>query len=229
MVSSPMKFDLRLNAVILMLLGMLLGIVVLARTEASWLVSLNVHPIEDLQAILLFICVPFTWFYMKPKTLSDGKKWFWLWAMAWWFMFFGRSISWGRDYFPDVPHLYYRIISVIVIAPVFLMLFSSKLRAEIMYKLKNTPLPFWYVLIAAISLIFADSVEHQRLIGAWLLAPGFDTDVAEELYEMPFILGLFFAAFYLMKKDKRTHNRQVLNNVDFQLLDDTRNTKTTHI
>lgn len=199
-----MKFDFRFNSVALVLCALLLVILYSALSHVSLLATLNVHLIENLQAILLLICVPFTWFYMRPKTLTEQKKWFWLWAMAWWLMFFGRSISWGRDYFPEVPHLYFRLISIVVIAPVVFMLFSPKLRAEIKYKFQSVKFPFWYLIIAVVSLLFADSVEHHRLIDTWIFNSAISPDIVEELYELPFLLALFFSAFYFMQKDRKS-------------------------
>lgn len=124
--------------------------------------------------------------------------------MAWWLMFFGRSISWGRDYFPEVPHLYFRMISIVVIAPVVFMLFSPKLRAEIKYKFQSVKFPFWYLIIAVVSLLFADSVEHHRLIDTWIFNSAISPDIVEELYELPFLLALFFSAFYFMQKDRKS-------------------------
>lgn len=197
-----MKFDFRLNVVALLLFSLLLSTAFLAIAKGPLLLTWDVHLIEDIQAIMLLACVPFTWFYMKPKTLTEQKKWFWMWAIAWWFMFFGRSISWGRDFFPEVPHIYYRIISIFVIAPVVVMLFSPHLRAEIEYKFHQAKFPFWYLLIAILSLFFADSVEHHRFMYTWLFADVMNQDIVEELYETPFILALFFMAFYFMKQDK---------------------------
>ncbi|ENX43014.1 hypothetical protein [Acinetobacter sp. NIPH 2100] len=197
-----MKFDFRFNIVALILFSLLLITAFLAIAKGPLLLTWNVHLIEDIQALVLLACVPFTWFYMKPQTLTEQKKWFWMWAIAWWFMFFGRSISWGRDFFPEVPHIYYRVISVFVIAPVVLMLFSSHLRAEIEYKFHQVKFPFWYLLIAILSLFFADSVEHHRFIYTWLFSDAMNQDIVEELYETPFIFALFFMAFYFMKKDR---------------------------
>ncbi|MGG2099157.1 hypothetical protein ABFY41_16445 [Acinetobacter haemolyticus] len=199
-----MKFDFRFNSVALVLCALLLVILYSALSHVSLLATLNVHLIENLQAILLLICVPFTWFYMRPKTLTEQKKWFWLWAMAWWLMFFGRSISWGRDYFPEVPHLYFRMISIVVIAPVVFMLFSPKLRAEIKYKFQSVKFPFWYLIIAVVSLLFADSVEHHRMIDTWIFNSAISPDIVEELYEFPFLLALFFSAFFFMQKDRKS-------------------------
>lgn len=197
-----MKFNFRFNFVALVLLVLLFGILLLAITQTHLLSNWNVHLIEDIQALILLLCVPFTWFYMKPKTLSEQKKWFWLWAIAWWAMFFGRSISWGRDFFPEVPHLYFRIISIFVIAPVIFMLFSAQLRTEIKYKLQSVTFPFWYLFIAILSLFFADSIEHHRFIDTWLMSEGSNVDLIEELYEFPFILALFLSTLYFMKLDK---------------------------
>ncbi|MCU4583050.1 hypothetical protein KTJ32_18835 [Acinetobacter gyllenbergii] len=203
-----MKFNMRFNAGAFGLSIMLFVIWFLALAKGSWLTMWNVHLIEDIQALILLAGVPFTWLYMKPKTLTDQKKWFWMWAIAWWFMFFGRSISWGRDFFPDIPRLYFRVISIFVIAPVVLMLFSSKLRAEIQYILWHVKFPFWYLLVAITSLFFADCVEHHRFIYTWLFSDMLNQDIVEELYETPFILALFCMAFYFMQQDKISESDQ---------------------
>lgn len=212
-----MKFNFRFNFVALVLLVLLFGILLLAITQTHLLSNWNVHLIEDIQALILLLCVPFTWFYVKPKTLSEQKKWFWLWAIAWWAMFFGRSISWGRDFFPEVPHLYFRIISIFVIAPVILMLFSAQLRTEIKYKLQSVKFPFWYLFIAILSLFFADSIEHHCLIDTWLMSEGGNTDLIEELYEFPFILALFLSALYFMKLDKLPKEERLETFLDLKL------------
>lgn len=197
-----MIFDMRFDAKALFLLSLVLLTFLISIAKVEWLLTWNVHLIEDVQALILLLCVPFTWFYMKPKSLSDQKKWFWMWAIAWWLMFFGRSISWGRDFFPDVERIYFRAISVVVIAPVVFILFSSKLRAEIAYKVRFVRFPFWYLMIAIVSLFFADCVEHHRLIGSWLLIDLASQDVVEELYETPFIFALFSAAHFFMQQDR---------------------------
>lgn len=71
-----MKFDFRFNSVALALYALLLVILYSALSHVSLLATLNVHLIENLQAILLLICVPFTWFYMRPKTLTEQKNGF---------------------------------------------------------------------------------------------------------------------------------------------------------
>jgi len=206
-----MKFDFRLNGAVLVLFSLLFLTAFLAFAQEAILLTWNVHFFEAVQALVLFACVPFTWFYVKPQTLTEQKKWFWLWAMAWWLMFFGRSISWGRDFFPDVPRIYYRIISIFVIAPVVLMLFSPHLRAEIKYKWQQVRFPFWYLLIAILSLFLADSVEHHRFIDTLLFSYSANREIVEELYENPFIFALFFSALYFMRHDRLTEqDKQML-------------------
>ncbi|MDF2417440.1 hypothetical protein GWP85_07910 [Acinetobacter beijerinckii] len=212
-----MKFNFRFNVVALVLLVLLFSILLLAITQTHLLSNWDVHLIEDIQALILLLCVPFTWFYMKPKNLSEQKKWFWLWAIAWWAMFFGRSISWGRDFFPEVPHLYFRIISIFVIAPVIFMLFSAQLRTQIKYKLQSVKFPFWYLFIAILSLFFADSIEHHRFIDTWLMSEGSNVDLIEELYEFPFILALFLSALYFMKLDKLPKEERLKTFLDLKL------------
>ncbi len=53
-----------------------------------------------------------------------------------------------------------------------------------------------------LSLFFADSVEHHRFVHTWLFADVISLDIVEELYETPFILALFFMAFYFMQHDQ---------------------------
>ncbi len=53
-----------------------------------------------------------------------------------------------------------------------------------------------------LSLFFADSVEHHRFVYTWLIADVMNQDIVEELYETPFILALFFMAFYFMQHDQ---------------------------
>ena len=77
-------------------------------------------------------------------------------------MLFGRSTSWGRDYFPEVPKIYFRGISVLVIAPVVFMLFLAPLRQEIAYKFKHVSLPIWALILAFIGLLMSDGIEHNR-------------------------------------------------------------------
>lgn len=160
-----------------------------------------VRSVEDIQAILLLFFAGFSFFYIKPFALAEGKKQFWLWAVLWWVLLFGRSTSWGRDYFPEVPRIYFHILSVLFIAPVVFMLFSSALRSEIAIKFRTSAVPVWAFMLAVAGLIISDGVEHGRFFHAVFLHDLSYKDLIEELYEFPLILGLFMVTFQLMKNE----------------------------
>lgn len=162
-----------------------------------------VRGVENIQALLLLMFAVFSYIYMQPMRLSDGKKYFWIWAVLWWLLLFGRSTSWGRDYFPEVPKVYFRGISVVLIGSVVLMLFVKPLRTEIAVKMKTLNLPAWAMLLTVLGLIISDGIEHSRIYGGIFLHQLAYKDLMEELYEFPLILGLFMMAFHIMQRDKR--------------------------
>lgn len=161
-----------------------------------------VEPVETSQALWLLFCGVFTLAAMLPLNFNKSKKTFWLWSAYWWFVLLGRSISWGRDYFPEVPHLYFRILSIFWIAPLVLLLFSGYLRSEIKNKAKNTPVPMAIFSVALCCFLISDTVEHHRMLSFIFLARPEHQDIVEELYEIPFMLALFMTACYYMKVDK---------------------------
>lgn len=162
----------------------------------------EVRFVENMQALLLLSAAVFSYFYMRPFQLKQGQKQFWLWAICWWLVLFGRSTSWGRDYFPDVPKIYFRSISVVLIAAVLFPLFQSSLRQEIAHKFKTATIPVWGLMVAFIGLIISDSIENARHISTFFITEGSNKNFMEELYEFPLILGLFIVAYTLMKSEK---------------------------
>lgn len=173
--------------------------------EGPFFNSLNIESarvFENLQATSLLLCAIITFFYIKPFTLTSEKKVFWLWAVCWWVLLFGRSTSWGRDYFPEVPKIYFRSISVVLIGAVVFPLFSANLRKEIANKFKTVCIPLWGVIMALMGLIISDSIEQHRLISHYFVNDIARQDLVEELYEFPFIFGLFYISFVIMKQDK---------------------------
>ncbi|WP_312209148.1 hypothetical protein [Pseudescherichia sp.] len=164
-----------------------------------------VNWIENGQALWLLFGALFTLFWIKSWTLTPGQKAFWLWSVAWWVVLLGRSTSWGRVYFPDEPRLIFRVISVVLIAALVLpVLFSGILRKEIALRFRHEMFPLWTVLLVVITFMFSDAVEHHRLIASLVLYDARDQDLLEELYEVPFMLGLFIIAFGMMQRDKVT-------------------------
>ncbi len=161
--------------------------------------------LEDIQAFLLLFFAVFSYFYMRPVALPKGQKIFWFWAVCWWVVLFGRSTSWGRDYFPEVPKIYFRSISVILILFIVLPLFTSELRAEIATKFRTAILSGWGVVLSFSGLIISDSIEHERYLSAVLFSGNMaGKDTMEELFEFPLIFGLFMIAYGLMKDDKQS-------------------------
>lgn len=165
------------------------------------LVATSVRSIENIQALMLFGLFVFTLVYMKPWDMPNGQKQFWFWAACWWLLLCGRSISWGRDYFPEIPKVYFRGISIILIGSVVFMLFSSYLRQEIVHKFKALSLPMWAIGLAIAGLLISDAIEHLRAIHTWFVSDLRYQSFMEELYEFPLIIGLFLTAWAFMQKD----------------------------
>lgn len=162
--------------------------------------------VENIQALMLLFFALFSYFYMKPLQLAHGQKQFWLWAVCWWVVLFGRSTSWGRDYFPEIPKIYFRAISVVLIGSLVFPLFRLDLRQEIAYKFKTILIPFWGMVIAFVGLIISDAIEHDRYLGHFFISVGSNKNFLEELYEFPLILGLFIVAYELMKNEKKLND-----------------------
>lgn len=162
-----------------------------------------VQVIEDVQSAWLLFGAIFTWFYMKPLTLAPRPKAFWCWATVWWIVLFGRGISWGRDFFPETPKIYFRIISVILIGTLILMLLLPALRKEIVERIKHQSIPLWSVLLMVVCFLISDTIEHHRLFAPMFIRDSHYQDLLEELYELPFMLCLFDIALGIMRSDKK--------------------------
>lgn len=183
--------------------------------------------IQNIQALMLLIIAIYSYCYIRPDKCVDGKKLFWLWAVFWWIMLLGRSISWGRDFFPDVEHIYFRIISIFFIAPVVLMLFSKKLRQEIVLKFKTARFPIYSFLLALVTVLIADSIEHSRMIAPIFLHDVAYKDFMEEMYEFPVIWGLFEVTYLLMKQEKQCY-KQAENVIEDEHEEDLSRCKNAH-
>lgn len=171
-------------------------------------VDVSVRSIENIQAILLFAFAIFSYLFMRPLQLQQGQKQFWLWAICWWLLLFGRSTSWGRDYFPDVPKVYFRSISVILIGSVLFPLASRVLRQEIAHKFKTASISAWGLMLAFAGLIISDAIEHNRMISVLFIHDVSHKNFLEEMFEFPLIFGLFIVAYTIMKQDKKSNQDQ---------------------
>lgn len=196
-----MKFDFQLPLSVMGLMVCCLIFPFLPSLHIPLFNGLTVKVIESMQALMLLGFAIFSYFYIRRFELSPSQKQFWLWSVAWWVMLLGRSISWGRDYFPDVPKFYFRTISICMISPVVLMLFSSTLRHEIAHKFKHAKISAGAFLLVIVGLLISDGIEHNRYLISSILSDLQYKDLLEELYEFPLIIGLFLVAYPLMKTD----------------------------
>lgn len=203
-----MNFNFRLSSAVLLLMLCCFLFPLLSTLHVPLLGGLTVTIIESVQAFMLLFFAVFTYLYTKPLHLPPKQKMFWLWAVCWWLLLFGRSTSWGRDYFPELPKVYFRGISVVMIAPVVFMLFSKNLRQAIVDQFKQLQLLFWPLCLVIVGLLASDAVEHHRAY-AWLfLWDVHYQDLIEEMYEFPLILGLFALAYGVMQQDPQQFKLQ---------------------
>ncbi|MFC3396753.1 hypothetical protein [Brenneria rubrifaciens] len=161
-----------------------------------------INVVELLQSLLLLFGALFTWFYIKPLRCKRDKRIFWLWSISWWVLLFARGISWGRDYFPDFPRSYFRVISVVLIGITLLMFLLPSLRREIVRRVRTEVMPVWDGGLMVVYFLISDTIEHHRLLSFLFVYDTQYKDLMEELYELPFIFSLFFVAFYLQKRDR---------------------------
>ena len=198
-----MKFNTQLTLPTLLLGLLAVAIPFTANWHLPLLDGLVVRCIENGQALWLLFGAVFTFCYIRPLSCSEGKKQFWLWAVVWWLVLLGRSTSWGRDYFPEHPKLIFRAISVVLIAMIILpVLISKPLRREMVRRFREEPLPLWLLVITVCTFLISDTVEHHRLLGPLFLHNAHYGDLIEELYEVPFMVGLFLINFGIMRRDK---------------------------
>ncbi len=198
-----MLIDTRVSWSVLILAVLCLIFPFLADLQFPLLGGAVVRGVENIQALLLLIFAVFSYFYMQPMHLPEGKKYFWVWALLWLLLVFGRGACLGGDYSPVVAEVYFRGISVVLIGSVVFMLLVKPLRDEIAIKMKSMTIPAWAMLLTVLGLIISDGIEHSRIYGGIFLHQIAYKDLMEELYEFPLILGLFMVAFHIMQRDKQ--------------------------
>lgn len=168
----------------------------------NW-VGLTVILIEHAQSLFLLFMAGYTYSYaQKVKSNPDVYK-FWIWTIFWWLLLFGRGISWGRDFFPEVPRFYYKIIASILIAiPILSMFIVASIRREIKRRYSTEKIPVWHTFFAFFYLGLADIAEHHRIGYEYLVLNSNNSDLIEELMEFPCLFSLALVVFYLQKREK---------------------------
>lgn len=199
-----MKLDTRLTPVTACLIVLAVLFPFIPDLHLSLFSVRVVTVVENAQAAWLLFGAVFTLCYARSAGLAERPRTFWLWAVVWWLVLFGRSVSWGREYFPEGPKLLFRVISVVLIGTLVLWLvFSKALRQEVMARLRSETLPLWTAALVVCSFLISDAVEHHRLLAPLFLHNPLYQDLIEELYEIPFMVGLFIIVCTMLAREKR--------------------------
>ncbi len=152
--------------------------------------------VEGFQIFLLLLGAIVSGFLAYQQ---KDKRIFWLWAMMWWIVLFGRSINWGRLIWPDYSRDMFHVIAGILIATLLMPLFVPKTRRAIVKVVRIHVLPFKIVFVLAGIFIAVDQVEHMRFPFSYFQTylNVQDIDLLEEIVETFFIVGLFeFIRYY---------------------------------
>ncbi|WP_160430513.1 hypothetical protein [Gilliamella sp. Pas-s25] len=168
--------------------------------------GLTVTLIEHVQSLFLLFMCGYTYCYAKKMAEHPNLYKFWIWTIFWWLMLFGRGISWGRDFFPEVPRFYYKIIASFLIALPILSIFLPTIRQEIVRRYKFEKIPVWHIFLAFLFLGIADIAEHRRIGHELLVITRDRKDLIEELMEIPCLLCLALTTFYMQKNEQKKEN-----------------------
>lgn len=178
--------------------------------DAMIIVTLTQY-IETAQVIWLAFGALFTLCWCQKHRLQGADKHFWNWVALWWLILLGRSISWGRVYFPDIPHSLFHIIPVILIAALVISLFFRPLRRAIVLRAHMHPIPVWTLAAVIIAFALADAIEHHRMITVLLQPEPRYQELLEEMFECPFMIGLFLITLTMMATEKKRDKQRSIH------------------
>lgn len=124
---------------------------------------------------------------------QKDKRIFWLWAMMWWIVLFGRSINWGRLIWPEYSREMYRMIAIALVLMLCVPLFVSRTRNFIVNVIREYGVPCHILAVLIVMFMIVDQVEHIRVPFSYLytLLNIQDLGLLEEITETFFIAGLF--------------------------------------
>ncbi|MHC5224844.1 hypothetical protein [Ignatzschineria sp. LJL83] len=161
--------------------------------------SLSLPIIENLQLVLLGIGIIYSLWLAKKQ---QDYRFFWLWITLFWIILLGRSINWGRIYFPGYPREYYRLIGLCLVSLVVLPLAIRKYRLILVSIIKTYGIPYKVIGILLILFLLADQAEHQRALYLFTndLIPLPNYELLEEILEIFFMLALFGGNFFYVSK-----------------------------
>lgn len=156
----------------------------------------SLHIVEHLQLALLAIG-GFISLYLAYK--QSNQKFFWLWSATWWLVLLGRSINWGRLYWPEYPKIMYRSIGATIILGLIIPLLIPKTRQQIFAVIQKSGIPIQQFILVSILFFLVDQVDGGRYF--FLLLQKYtaldNVLLFEEIVETFFIGSLFsFISFY---------------------------------
>ena len=140
----------------------------------------------------------------RPK-----ERFFWIWATLWWILLIGRSINWGRIYFPGYPREYYRMIGISIGLLILVPLLIRQKRDKLLVMIKTHGFPYKILLMLILIYLGIDQVEQDRYLFRQFnqIATITDTNLFEEVIELFFIAGLFeFLIFFKRSPSEKTIN-----------------------
>jgi len=165
--------------------------------------GLTVQYIEMGQAIYLLTMMFYSGYIAYTFQQQPAIAKFWLWTVLWWLLLFERSISWGRDFWPDVPKIYYRLLSIVFIALPLITLCLPTIRQEIARRWRYEAIPIWYIIFMCLFFLLADAAEHHRFGYSLLVWDSYKQDLIEELLEIPCLLAIGAMSVYLQNRDRK--------------------------
>lgn len=207
-----MKLDLKITKATIFLLFLVVTTPVFSAFHIPVLSNVLLNAVELFQAIWLVWGALFTVCWIRNNRPDKRTTIFWSWSVLWWLTLAGRSTSWGRVYFPQGPHWLFTLISVLLIGSLILPLFFSEMRQAIAEQWRKTTLPVMPFFIVIIAFLFSDAIEHHRAISGFIMYDAKYQDITEEFFEIPFMTGLFYVAFSLMRNERYTLNCSLLIN-----------------
>ena len=167
--------------------------------------ALSLPLIENLQLLLLGIGIAYSLFLAKTQ---KNYRIFWFWIALFWIILLGRSINWGRIYFPGYPREYYRLIGLVLVSFAILPFAIKKYRIFLISILKTYGIPYKVIITLVILFVLADQAEHKRALYIFandlISLPNYE--LLEEILEIFFMLALFSGNFFYVSKFKKQHN-----------------------
>lgn len=154
--------------------------------------GLTVTIIEQVQALWLLFCSIYAFKLFKLNRLHQHHAAIALWLAAIWWLLLGRSLAWGRDYFPDLPRLYFQPFAVILVLLPIYLLCRRDTRAQMKQLWLTFRWPVWLCLMTCLLFIVAQVIESERMFRPLHLdIDSGRRDLIEELFETPFMFFLF--------------------------------------